>query len=410
MNSQTSLQAIAFITRGLLLLAFLQSSVSTTPSLFAQQESKSNESQSNESKVEDSQTQEMIHLSDKQIEMAVEYLLSKQAADGGWHSEYYGALKGGAATTSLTLFACSHLSDECITRHRQHWIAARDFLLPVAREQGFISTAEGPDYSNYATSMLLISSERLKLEIEQELADRLYAYLVEAQLTERQGYAAEEIDFGGWDLMGWARSPRKSAGTNVSVSSFAMQALAARDDQLSQAALRRAGDWLATCRSSDGGYFFHPLKSHDGNKAGWKDNESRLQPTPYGTATADGLNCLSALAVDKQDPDFIATSQWITKHWQAADVPGFEHEQTQLGWKSGLRFYHLFAVSRTLQSLPEAVQRKIGTDILRELAKCQQHDGSWQNENARMREDDPLICTCFCLTALLHARKSLQGK
>jgi hypothetical protein len=38
--------------------------------------------------------------------------------------------------------------------------------------------------------------------------------------------------------------------------------------------------------------------------------------------------------------------------------------------------------------------------LVKQLAKLQHKDGRWQNDSARMREDDPLIATCLAIVCL----------
>ena len=38
--------------------------------------------------------------------------------------------------------------------------------------------------------------------------------------------------------------------------------------------------------------------------------------------------------------------------------------------------------------------------MVKQLIKLQQKDGRWQNDSAKMREDDPLIATCLAVVGL----------
>ena len=72
------------------------------------------------------------------IEKALAWLLSAQEKDGGWHSETYGALRGGAAVTSLVLYAACHLSEEQRSPHAAAWKKGYEFLRPGLKKQGKI--------------------------------------------------------------------------------------------------------------------------------------------------------------------------------------------------------------------------------------------------------------------------------
>jgi hypothetical protein len=81
-------------------------------------------------------------------------------------------------------------------------------------------------------------------------------------------------------------------------------------------------------------------------------------------------------------------------------VAGFEKAPESLGFKEGMRFYYFQGLARTLPLLPEGIAKQRRTGLIKVLLELQQKDGSWQNDSARMREDDPLIATCFALIAL----------
>ena len=54
------------------------------------------------------------------IQRGIDWLLKQQSVDDrGWHSETYGAMRGGASSTSLVLYAASHLPAEF--RNRDDW-------------------------------------------------------------------------------------------------------------------------------------------------------------------------------------------------------------------------------------------------------------------------------------------------
>lgn len=352
---------------------------------------------------------------DATLSAAIDYLCKQQADDGGWHSEFYGALRPGAASTCLTLYALSHCPPELLADHRARLLKARDFLLPQIAEYGYVSNPDGPDYSTYSSAMLLVANERLRLDLNEETKRKLVSYLLRAQIGKRHGYEQDDADFGGWDLMGWAQSPRTSAGTNVSVSSFALEAISLFPDEKISSSKNFAEAWLARCQNteSDGGFYFHPRRDHDGNKAGWGDNEKRNDPKSYGTATCDGLRCLTFLCSAESrttDKRILQAVKWIEHSHRIDQVPGFEVETSEMGWRTGLRYYYFFSLSKVLPLLSQDTQLKLAGEISAALEREQQAAGFWQNENARMREDDPLIATNFCVIALANIRRIEQDQ
>jgi hypothetical protein len=97
-----------------------------------------------------------------------------------------------------------------------------------------------------------------------------------------------------------------------------------------------------------------------------------------------------------------AAVKWLVDHAAVEIVPGFEDLPAELGWRDGLRFYYAQSLARVLHLLPEGVAQDRAERLAKWLIKEQSGAGSWKNESARMREDDPLIATPLVLTALAH--------
>ncbi len=337
---------------------------------------------------------------------ATSYLLSAQGDDGKWHSTQYGNLKDGAAITALVMYALSFSQNQFEAEAKQRCQRALDVMLPIIEDRYYVSNPDGADYSNYGSAMLLVAAERLQLELPSSARDKLIQYLVRAQLDEGEGFEPGDVDYGGWDLTGWMTGQRPTTGTNISVTTSVLQALAQYDERADvAAALKKCRPWLSRCQNvvGDGGFFFHPRRDHDGNKAGWI-TQSRDQPRSYGTATADGLRSLQYLNFDDASPQVQAATKWLSENNALNRVPGFEHETGTGSWAKGLRFYYYYSLSMALGQLEPKHARRTAAQIMKILLGEQKADGSWQNDNARMREDDPLIATCFALIAAARCR------
>jgi hypothetical protein len=352
------------------------------------------------------------------LDRGVSFLLSRQSADGLWHSDTYGNLKGGAA---MTAFVLDSLPADGL-QHKQRLQRAVDGLAPMIHQQGYVTNADGPDYSNYGSALLLSACRRHKLALSDDLQRRLVEYLVRSQLDEQEGYSPENTDYGGWDLSGWMTGPRPTTGTNISVSASVIEALSettggprgespdmAEADRLRNQTLARAALWLTRLQNNpgDGGFFFHPRRDHDGNKAGWRDQPARRQPRSYGSATCDGLRILLALGKTRQDPPVQAALGWLRQHRDLQTVPGFADESGTDSWGLGLRYYYYQSLSRCLRLLPADEASRRARTLTEILASEQREDGSWSNPVARMREDDPLIATGFAIVALRNCQEYL---
>ena len=345
------------------------------------------------------------------IDRGIHFLLDQLDDDGIWHSPNYGNLKEGAAITSFVLYSLGHCESRLPAESKVALQAATNKLIPGIRDGGFVTNPNGPDYSNYASAMLLVAASKLDLELPTGIPNKLVSYLIRSQLDEEEGYASGQPDFGGWDLSGWMTGQRQTTGTNISVTSCVLEALFDYKNVEGVApAIAKARSWIKGCHNSDGdgGFFFHPKREHDGNKAGWHDGDRRQQVRSYGTATADGMRCLDYLNIDDQNAIAEAAQKWFEKNPSLKQVPGFEHETHPGTWADGLRYYFYYTMSKSLHLLPKDRADHVAAQIIEILKSEQRTNGSWHNSNARMREDDPLIATGFAIIALCNAKKWLE--
>ncbi|QDU94935.1 prenyltransferase/squalene oxidase repeat-containing protein [Lignipirellula cremea] len=344
------------------------------------------------------------------LQRGLDYLARAQADDGGWHSETYGALRPGAATTALVLHAIASAPRPLRDLHRARCLAAYRFLTRSPGQQKYVCNPDGSaDYPTYATALTLAAARRLGIE-DKPLHDRYVQYLLRMQLDERQKFSPDSPHYGGWDLMGPDEQREITSGTNVSITRYVLAALEPVDTDAARQARARARDWAKRCQNMtpDGGFPFTPDSFSASNKAGNDAGVEADQPRSYGTATCDGLLCL-ATAGPPNDAEVRRAIQWISKNFEAEQPPGFlaDDDQGPGAWRRGLRFYYFAAVAETLPLLPtEPENRSRLADHIRSLQK---DDGRWENDAAQMREDDPLIATALAVIALSHLANGKQS-
>jgi len=349
---------------------------------------------------------------DKQLDRAVAtglaWLFAAQQEDGLWHSQTYGALRQGPSLTALALDTIGHFAARDWRSHEVNLKRAYRVLRESIRTRGYVAAADGSlAYPTYATALTLTASQRLPLGATADEQRRMVTYLLHVQLDDRHGFPPGDPDHGGWDLLGPTRAAGITSATNVSVTAFVLEALCYGDqseDDNVKLAFERAQSWTRRCwnRPGDGGFFFHPRREHDGNKALWKDRQHR-NPRSYGTATCDALRCLLATGLAPDLESVAAGIAWLAEQPDHTQVPGFS-QVPQLDWHRGLRFYYWASLSRLLCYFPSPQQAAIRRQLTRELLDRQRGDGRWQNESARMREDDPIIATSLALVALSYLR------
>jgi len=342
------------------------------------------------------------------LKRAVDWLMTQQSEDGGWHSKTYGSMRGGASITALVLYAAGHLPEEMQKPHRKRWQNGVNFLRKGIKKKGFVTAPDGSlDYPAYATAMTLIAARRLKLSLSKTERTKLSAFLLREQLTKAKGFRPGDPDYGGWDLLAGSGARGVTSGSNVSVSSFVLEALRNVKGPDAETSRKLAARWVAGCQNfpKDGGFYFHPKRGHLGNKALWTDKEGK-HPRSYGSTTCDGLHCLSAAGVEQKNKRFQAGLQWLRGHSSVKVVPGFERigepggVSPRSGWKEGLRYYFYCRLAPLLPLLGPKQAEARRQALLTILLKEQRRDGSWKNRSARMREDDPFIATCFTVIAL----------
>jgi len=365
----------------------------------------------------------------------IAYLLNQQADDELWHSPNYGNLKDGAGISCMVLYAISHADKKYWSPHSDRLQRCVDALQTNVEKFGYVTNSDGADYSNYGSALLLLATRRLGLKLHQDQRFRLIEYLTNAQLDETEGFDSDNDDFGGWDLNGWMTGKRPTTGSNISVSATVIEALSIEYDELLQSArkkkfaddssesklleklsttcLPRAKKWIMKCRNEDGGFFFHPEQKHLGNKAGWEDKK-QTRAASYGSATADGLRSmlylLAFLSATDPSSDFSESKKWTKYISEAATwirkqpshtvVPGFGKDEES--WSQGLKYYYWMSLSYSTliidKDMVDVTARQQSIDKI--IVSEQKDDGRWENPNARMREDDPLICTSFAIIAL----------
>ena len=341
------------------------------------------------------------------------FLVKAQAKDGGWHSQTYGQLKGGAALTTLVLDSLSHAPAEWRKKQAETFTRGYEFLTAGFAKRGTIACPDGSlDHPTYGAALWLLSRRRLQLDGEERNRQDLLAYLLGAQCAEERGFEKESPSYGGWDLLGLGDAHGVTTGTNVSVTCLVLEALAqelrldpkGKQSREIQGAIARAATWTHLCQQKDGGFCFTPEPMSLNNKAEFKDR-ARNEPRSYGTATCDGIRALLACGIKADDQAVTKAAAWLAAHPSLELVPGFEGLPPELGWQRGLRFYYYASLAKVLPVLPASDIALRRTALLEMLLKLPRRDGSYLNESDRMRENDPLIATGLGVVALAESLK-----
>ena len=352
------------------------------------------------------------------LNKSVDWLVSQQDESGAFKSEHYGAMKQGAATTSLALYSLAMTPEKCREENEEAIEKAIAFLMPGTRARGRVANPDGSlDHPVYSTAMFLVAVHRLDHDLDAELLATLLDFLVSSQCVESRGFAPTNPNHGGWDVIGPDVMPGKTSGTNVSVTQFVLEAFSChvpvaedQDSAINKATVKRvlksreqAVTWLGRLQENGakGGFYFSAQPGSALNKSRSDDDK----PQPYASATCDGLLALSFGGAMDSD-NFKNASQWIKERTTAVTVGGFENQKDS-GWPKALQFYYLQALARSAVSIGEAKKMKkeklpetMLADVTEVLSKSQHKDGRFENKSSLMRKNDPLIATSSAIIAL----------
>lgn len=327
---------------------------------------------------------------------AAAFLWSRQAPDGGWHSDTYALLRSGQALTPFVLHALLLVPESECPRPPGGVAKALAFIRRHARAgDGALGLAD-PDlheYPNYATSYALLCLVQCCVPGDRDLIARMRDYLAGQQYREDNGFPPAAPAHGGWGFGG--ERPRGQPGhMDLAHTRRVLEALRAAgcdDPSVYERALR----FLARTQrqagspqpaqdppSFDGGFYLSPVVL-DANKGTGLGS--------YATATCDGLLALLAAGVPEDDPRVRAARAWLARHDDLLHPAGIPTD-APLAWGPHLAYYHLAVRAEAKAAPPGRVE-----EALRPLQRA---DGSFANPHHLMKEDDPLVCTALAVIAL----------
>ena len=324
-------------------------------------------------------------------ERAVDFLLKRQAADGGWHSETYGLTRSGQSLTPFVLLALlesgAPVPDRCVDR-------ALQFVADRTDKGGCLGRADSAsvDYPNYGTGLALRAIARSGRGGWDELSQRMVRFLRGQQLNEDLGWRRADAAYGAWGIGGARRHAPHAGHVDLSMTRHVLEGLRAVGVASGDPVFERASVFVERCQNfaapGDGGFFFSTVVL-DANKAG----ESGGRFKSYGTMTADGVLALRAIGRASSGPRIEAAKRWLAANHRPDGAPGFHGDMLQR-WTRGLWYYYACAHA-DLGLAPDARLRAA-------LEGAQRPDGSWANPEPLVKEDDPIIATGFALQAILR--------
>jgi squalene-hopene/tetraprenyl-beta-curcumene cyclase len=233
-------------------------------------------------------------------------------------------------------------------------------------------------------------------------ADR---FLKGLQFGEGDNRTPADVAYGG---VGYGGAERP----DLSNTHFLMEALEAAGDGADDDAVKRALVFVSRCQNlesqhnatqfaakiQDGGFYYTPVG--DGGSPAGKAPNGGLRS--YGSMSYAGLKSMIFAGLSADDPRVKAAVDWAQKHYSVTENPG-------LGDEGLYYYYHLFGKALAALGQPtlndaQGSSHDWRADLVAELARRQQPDGSWVNSNGRWLEGDPNLVTGYALLTLSYCR------
>jgi hypothetical protein len=335
------------------------------------------------------------------LRRAAGFLWSRQAADGGWHSETYGLLRSGQALTPFILLVLLDVPEEVLPRPAERVERALGFLRRGLDRDGALGLSDRDllEYPLYATAHGLSCFLRAGGPADEERVARMTAWLVAKQYREEDGFGPDHPAHGGWGFGGV--HPRGVPGhMDLAHTRRALEALRGAVSSGLRAdgtAFERAQAFLRRVQEDPGGGFsFSPIVL-DANKGGFGPGGA---PLSYSTATCDGVLALLAAGVARSDERVARARRWIEGHPRLDRPEGIPAGGT-IDWGEEVFFYHLAVRAEACRALGiggDWRARTADTVLLR-----QGREGGFGSSHHLMKEDDPLLATALAARALASA-------
>ncbi|MCE9590566.1 MAG: terpene cyclase/mutase family protein [Planctomycetes bacterium] len=344
---------------------------------------------------------------------AVEYLKTKQGADGSWSPQ------PGPAITALVVRGL--LMSPGFNAKDQSISLGVAYILSKARPDGGI---HGGILENYNTAISL--SALALVRDHPGVPEKIKAaqdYLRNLQWAGQADPAGKPIDeshpfYGG---AGYGREGRPDmSNTQIMLEGLADSGMDCKDP-----AFQRAMVFISRCQGSstnkmygarianDGGFIYATSQGKDKigtleSKAGevkMEDGTTRL--ATYGSMTYAGFKSYLYAQLPRDDSRVVEAFGWIQHNYTLDENPGLPRAENKnmQGY-----YYYLLTFSRALDAwgqqtikLSNGSERDWAADLIDKLTATQNPDGSWTNKADRWMEGDPTLTTAYALIAIEHA-------
>jgi squalene-hopene/tetraprenyl-beta-curcumene cyclase len=272
--------------------------------------------------------------------------------------------------------------------------------------------AKGSYYRNYETSLAICCLKEANRDGRFDKiiknADRFVKGL---QWDESEDQGKDSYNYGG---AGYGKHKRP----DLSNTSFLIDALRAAGNGPDDEAVKKALIFVSRCqnletshnttrfsaKNPDGGFYYTPAAGGQSQAGTTPDGGLRS----YGSMTYAGLKSMIYAGLKQDDPRVKAARRWIAKHYTLDNNPGMG--------KQGLYYYYhtfakaLAAVGADKVKDAKGVEHDWRKELIAELVRRQQPNGSWINTHSRWMERNPSLVTGYALLALSYCKPTEKAK
>ncbi|MEN6449999.1 MAG: prenyltransferase/squalene oxidase repeat-containing protein [Thermoguttaceae bacterium] len=330
------------------------------------------------------------------VNRAIAFLEKTQSPDGSYSAQ---AGPGVTAVVATGLMRQGRSpSDPLVAK-------SLSYLEGFVQPDGGISSKKSA-YRNYETSLSLMCFVEANRDGRYNtLVRNAEKFLKTIQWGEPQGQDRSSPSYGG---AGYGKHRRP----DLSNTQFLVDALKAAGAGPDDEAMKRALVFVSRCQNLESEHNSLPFaaKNPDGGfyYTAAAGGESPAGKTPngglrsYGSMTYAGLKSMIYAGVKPDDPRVKAAMNWLRQHYDFTSNPGTG--------QAGLYYYYQTAAKSLdaagVKDFVDAAGKHHDwrRDLLAELVKRQQPDGSWINRNDRWLEGDPALVTGYALLTLSYCK------
>jgi len=340
---------------------------------------------------------EDIKTYDQAVQKGIDYLRNKGQAEDGSFSAGVGPGVTAIVTTSVLENGRS-ATDPTVAKSLKYL-------------QGFVQP-DGGIYApnsrlrNYETCLAMVCFRAANSDKKyDEILKNGEKFLKGLQFNEGDGRTPADVSYGG---VGYGGSERP----DLSNTHFLTDALEAAGATADDEAVKKALIFISRCqnlesahnttpfpaKNPDGGFIYTPV----GEGQSPAGNTANGGLRSYGSMSYAALKSMIFAGLKADDPRVKAAVDWAKKNYSLTENPG-------LGEAGLYYYYHLFAKALNAVGEPTLTDAN-GTvhnwraELITELAKRQQPDGSWTNKDKKWMEGDPNLVTGYALLTLSYCR------